>query len=78
MTGVTSNPQILTIKPIPDFFNVSLEQLLGMTPLAIKNDFASVQLNDLSNKDGGTYNKPSGSGLGLYHAKKTMEQFGEV
>lgn len=25
---------------------------------------------------GVTYNKPLGSGLGLYHAKKTMEQFG--
>lgn len=50
MTGVTSNPQILTIKPIADFFDVTLEQLLGLSPLDMKNNFDSAQLNDLSNK----------------------------
>ena len=50
MTGITSNPQILTIKPIADFFDVTLEQLLGISPLDTKNDFNSIQLKDLSNK----------------------------
>jgi len=50
MTGVTNNPQILTIKPIADFFNVSLDQLLGMSPLDVRNHFNSGQLNDLNNK----------------------------
>ena len=50
MTGVTSNPQVLTIKPIAYFFDVSLEQLLGISPLDMKNDFDNAQLNDLSNK----------------------------
>jgi len=50
MTGVTTNPQVLTIKPIADFFNVNLEQLLGMSPLDAQNYFDSSQLDDLSNK----------------------------
>lgn len=50
MTGITSNPQILTIKPIADFFDVTLEQLLGILPLDVKKDFNNVQLQDLSNK----------------------------
>lgn len=36
MTGVTENPQILTIKPIANFFGVSIEQLVGMTTLGNK------------------------------------------
>jgi transcriptional regulator with XRE-family HTH domain len=50
MTGITSNPQILTIKPLADFFDVTLEQLLGILPLDMKNNFNNVQLKDLSNK----------------------------
>lgn len=50
MTGVTVNPQVLTIKPIADFFNISLDQLLGLTPLDVQKQFDSAQLNDLSNK----------------------------
>jgi len=50
MTGVTSNPQILTIKPIADFFAINLEQLLGMSPLDIKNHSDNAQLNDVGNK----------------------------
>jgi transcriptional regulator with XRE-family HTH domain len=50
MTGVTSNPQILTIKPIADFFDVTLEQLLGISSLDMKNYFNNIQLKDLSNK----------------------------
>jgi len=50
MTGVTTNPQVLTIKPIADFFYVNLEQLLGMSPLDAQHHFDSSQLDDLSNK----------------------------
>lgn len=50
MTGVTVNPQVLTIKPIADFFNVSLDQLLGLMPLDAQKQFNNAQLNDLSNK----------------------------
>ncbi len=50
MTGVTNNPQILTIKPIADFFAINLEQLLGISPLGIKNHFGHAQLNDIGNK----------------------------
>lgn len=50
MAGVTNNPQILTIKPLADFFNVSLEQLLGMLPLDLHNHFDNTQLNDMNCK----------------------------
>jgi transcriptional regulator with XRE-family HTH domain len=50
MTGVTNNPQVLTIKPLADFFNISLEQLLGILPLNGKNHLDNVQLNDFSDK----------------------------
>ena len=50
MTGITNNPQVLTIKPIADFFNVSLEQMLGMSPLNVQNHFNNIYLNDLGNK----------------------------
>lgn len=49
MTGVTNNPQVLTIKPIAEFFGVTLEQLLGLLPLDRSNGFDNVQLHDLSN-----------------------------
>ena len=47
MTGVTENPQVLTIKPIADFFEVSIDQLLGFTPL---DGFKSSMTHDLNNK----------------------------
>jgi len=33
MTGVTENPQILTLKPIADFFQISIDQLLPTSAL---------------------------------------------
>jgi transcriptional regulator with XRE-family HTH domain len=33
MKGETENPHILTLKPLADFFTVSIEQLLGIVPL---------------------------------------------
>jgi transcriptional regulator with XRE-family HTH domain len=50
ITGATTNPQVLTIKPIADFFDVSFEQLLGISPLDVEKQFNSAQLNDLNNK----------------------------
>src|SRR5690242_4565432 len=50
MTGVTNNPQVLTIKPLADFFKVSFEQLLGLSPLDWYKHFDNAQLNELSNK----------------------------
>jgi transcriptional regulator with XRE-family HTH domain len=50
MTGVTVNPQVSTIKPIADFFGISLDQLLGLTPLGAQQQFDSDQLSDLFSK----------------------------
>jgi transcriptional regulator with XRE-family HTH domain len=33
MSGETLNPQLLTLKPIADFFNISLDQLVGYSSL---------------------------------------------
>lgn len=35
MTGVTANPQVFTLKPIADYFHISIDQLLGYSPLEI-------------------------------------------
>ncbi len=50
MTGVTTNPQILTIKPIADFFGVNLEQLLGIKPIEIQNCFDDNFLSEIRDK----------------------------
>jgi len=50
MTGTTDNPQVLTLKPIADFFGISLDQLLGFTPLTNQKPFDKVSLHDLNNK----------------------------
>lgn len=50
MTGATENPQVLTLKPIADFFGVSLDQLLGLTPLTPKKSLDNISLHNLTNK----------------------------
>lgn len=50
MTGVTENPQILTLKPIADYFGVSIDQLLGLAPLNNLKTIDSAQLHTLNNK----------------------------
>ena len=50
MTGVTENPQVLTIKPIADFFGVTLDQLLGLSPLSNQRLMDNISIHNLNNK----------------------------
>src|SRR5580704_17643388 len=50
MTGTTDNPQVLTLKPIADYFGVSLEQLLSLTALNNQNSFDKATLHNISTK----------------------------
>lgn len=50
MTGVTENPQVLTIKPIADYFSVTLDQLLGYCPLSQSQGLNKVATHDLNNQ----------------------------
>lgn len=50
MTGVTENPQILTLKPIADYFEVSIEQLLGLVPLSQRKMIDEATVHNLNNK----------------------------
>jgi len=50
MTGTTDNPQVLTLKPIADFFGISIDQLLGFTPLTNQKSLNQMSLHTLSNK----------------------------
>ncbi|MBV9576898.1 MAG: helix-turn-helix transcriptional regulator [Gammaproteobacteria bacterium] len=50
MTGITDNPQILTLKPISDFFGVSLDQLLGLAPLVKQKILDGTSLHTINNK----------------------------
>ena len=50
MTGTTENPQILTLKPIADFFGISIDQLLGLRPLNDQKSFDPVLHHNLNNK----------------------------
>ena len=50
MTGITDNPQIQTLKPIADFFEVSIDQLLGIKPLQPEKTLDNISLHDINNK----------------------------
>lgn len=50
MTGATENPQILTIKPLADFFGKSIDQLLGLAPLESIKPPTKALLHEFSNK----------------------------
>jgi len=50
MNGVTDNPQVLTLKPIADFFDISLDQLLGLKPLTKHKSLDNESLPIINNK----------------------------
>jgi len=50
MTGTTENPQILTLKPIADFFGVTLDQILGLRPLDNQKQLDNIALHKITNK----------------------------
>jgi transcriptional regulator with XRE-family HTH domain len=50
MTGATENPQVLTLKPIADFFGVSLDQILGLCSLDKKSQLDNISLHNLTTK----------------------------
>lgn len=50
MSGNTENPQILTLKPVADYFGISIEQLLGSSPLNNQKILDKTLLHDLTNK----------------------------
>lgn len=49
MTGTTDNPQLLTLKPLANFFGVSLDHLVGLSPSKSK-PLDTVSLHTLNNK----------------------------
>ena len=49
MTGATENPQILTLKPIADYFQISIDQLLGSTSLTGQKVLDNELLHDVTN-----------------------------
>lgn len=50
MTGATENPQVLTLKPIANYFGVSIEQLLGMISLSNRSSLDDALLHSVSTK----------------------------
>ena len=50
MTGETENPQILTLKPIANFFGISIEQLLGLIPLNNQSSLDDILLHSINTK----------------------------
>lgn len=50
MTGVTDNPQILTLKPLADFFGISIDQLIGTSSMSSQKFFDSISSHALTNK----------------------------
>jgi transcriptional regulator with XRE-family HTH domain len=51
VTGTTENPQIMTLKPIADYFKISIDQVLGLTslnhPKVLDNDLMHTITNKL-------------------------------
>lgn len=50
MTGTTDNPQVLSLKPIAAFFGISIDQLLGYSPLNSPKSLDNHALHNLHNK----------------------------
>lgn len=50
MTGTTENPQIFTLKPIADFFGVTLDQLLGSISFSNMKMQNNISVHDITNK----------------------------
>lgn len=50
MTGQTENPQILTIKPIADYFTINIDQLMGFSSLNSPKSLSNMDLHNLNNK----------------------------
>ena len=50
MNGKTCNPQILTVKPIADYFAISIDQLLGFSPLDLNPSLSALAVHDINNR----------------------------
>jgi transcriptional regulator with XRE-family HTH domain len=50
ITGKSTRPYRSSLKPIADFFSVTIDQLLGENPLEVKNDLVSAQSDTVGNK----------------------------
>ena len=50
MSGNTENPQILTLRPIADYFGISIDQLLGLSALSNQKILDKALLHDITNK----------------------------
>ena len=50
MNGNTCNPQILTVKPIADYFAISIDQLLGFSPLDLNPSLSALAVHDINNR----------------------------
>lgn len=46
MTGTTENPQILTLKPIADFFGVSIDELLGYKQIHAEKKITNTSISN--------------------------------
>ena len=50
MNGNTCNPQILTVKPIADYFAITIDQLLGFSPLDLNPSLSAQAVHDINNR----------------------------
>ena len=50
MTGTTENPQVLSLKPLADYFGISLDQLMGYKCLTRTEPLNQKTVHDMQNK----------------------------
>jgi transcriptional regulator with XRE-family HTH domain len=50
MVGTTENPQIMSLKPIADYFSISVDQLMGYKALTENEPLNKATLHDVQNK----------------------------
>jgi transcriptional regulator with XRE-family HTH domain len=50
IAGETENPQILSLKPLADYFGISLDQLLGYAPLNAPKSFDNALMHSVTSK----------------------------
>ncbi len=50
MTGVTDNPQVYTLQPIAEYFNISIEQLINEPASKTHKNLCAESLHAINNK----------------------------
>ncbi len=50
MTGATTNPQVLSLKPVADYLGISIDQLMGYKALDAQEPLNTLLLHDIQNR----------------------------